>query len=354
MMKGNHTDFLEVKDVLETSESADSETITRIITEELKACGLNIALVCGFGSDGASVMTGKHNGVGARLQKVCSIMVRSHCISHRLALACSDANDTVKYIQTIEVTLRQLWKWLEYPKRCSAFLKVCVTLQKIKLANDEPAKQKKLSTSLAVKIQKARRTRLSTGQSVSSICRNLVALMQTLRQFKDNDATAQGLLQRMNNTKFVGTMLLMNAVLPHLNTLSKLFQKDHTCYTSIRTALESTKSRIAEIRTSLDLVSELQTAIQAGGDYASLDLELKEDGQVETFLKNLVVNYTTALERNLDRRFQEAAPVLEAFSIFDPTCLPHPGDPSFKVYGVDEVKVLCKQFQFNVDHTLAQ
>jgi len=256
-----------VKDVLETSESADSETITRIITDELKACGLNLVLVCGFGSDGASVMTGKHNGVGARLQKVRSIMVQSHCISHRLALACSDANDTVKYIQTIVVTLRQLWKWLEYPKRCSAFVEVCVTLQKIKLANDDPAKQKKLSKSPAVKIQKACRTRwLSTGQSASSICCNLVALMQTLRQFKDDDATAQDLLQRMNNTKFVGTMLLMNAVLPHLNTLSKLFQKDHTCYTSIRPALKSTKSRIAEIHTSLDLVLELQMAFQAGGD----------------------------------------------------------------------------------------
>ena len=37
-----HFHFLEVKDVLETSESADSETLTRIITEELKACGLNL------------------------------------------------------------------------------------------------------------------------------------------------------------------------------------------------------------------------------------------------------------------------------------------------------------------------
>lgn len=61
-------------------------------------------------------MTGKNIGVGARLQKVCSIMERSHYINHRLALACSDANDTVKYIQTIEFTLRQLWKWLEYPR----------------------------------------------------------------------------------------------------------------------------------------------------------------------------------------------------------------------------------------------
>ena len=342
-----HFDFLKVKDVLETSESADSETLTRIITEELKACGLNLALVCGFGSDSASVMTGKNNGVGARLQKVCSIMVRSHCINHRLALACSDANETVKYIQTIEVTLCQLWKRLEYPKRCSAFVKVCVSLQKIKLAtaNDDHTKQKKLSKSLAVKIQKACRTRwLSTGQNVSSICRNLLALMQTLRQFKEADATAQGLLQRMTNTKFVGMMLLLNAVLPHLHTLSKVFQKDHTCYTFIRPALESTKSRISAIQSSFDFVFELQTAIQPGGDYASLELELKDDGQVEAFLRNLVVTYMTALERNLDIRLQEAAPILEAFSIFDPSCLPKPEDPAFKKYAVDEVKMLCKHF----------
>ena len=126
----------------------------------------------------------------------------------------------------------------------------------------------------------------------------------------------------------------------------------HVC--SIRPALESTKSRISEIRSSFDLVLELQTAIQPGGDYASLELELKDDSQEEAFLKNLVVNYTTALERNLDRRFKEAAPILEAFSIFDPTCLPKPEDPPFKKYGVDEVKVLCKQFQFDKDHTLAQ
>ena len=85
-----------------------------------------------------------------------------------------------------------------------------------------------------------------------------------------------------------------------------------------------------------------------------MKLELKDDSQVEAYLKNLVDNYTTALERNLDRRFQEAPPVLEAFSIFDPTCLPKPEDPVFKEYGVDEGKVLCKQFQFDKDHTLAQ
>lgn len=63
----------------------------------------------------------------------------------------------------------------------------------------------------------------------------------------------------------------------------------------------------------LTLFLSCKTAIQPGADYASLELELKDDelkddGQVEAFLKNIVVNYTTALERNLDRQFQEAAP----------------------------------------------
>ena len=59
-----------MKDVLEISESADSENITRIIAVELKAFGLNLAIVCGFGSDGASVMTGKNNGVGQAQKSV--------------------------------------------------------------------------------------------------------------------------------------------------------------------------------------------------------------------------------------------------------------------------------------------
>lgn len=101
---------------------------------------------------------------------------------------------------------------------------------------------------------------------------------------------------------------------------------------------KSTKSRIADIRSSFDLVSELQKAIQPGWEYAALELELGEGGQVEAFLSNLVVN--------LDRRFQEEEPVLESFSICYPSCLPKPEDPNFKSHGVDSVRALCKQFQF--------
>lgn len=209
-----HFDFLEVKDCLATSDSADAETITHLIVEELKESSPQVENACGFGSDGASVMTGAQNGVGARLQAVCPLLVRTHCINHRLALACGDANDQVNFITIVETTLRQFWKWLEYPKRCSACIKVCKSLRRVQVPAD--ATQKK---SLAV--QKACRTGwLSTGKSVLSVCTNLVALMQTLRKFKERDATADGLLKRMNNIKFVGTLLILNEVLPHLNILS--------------------------------------------------------------------------------------------------------------------------------------
>ena len=66
--------------------------------------------------DGASVMTGAQNGVGARLQVVSPLLVQTHCINHRLSLACGEANDQVKFITTVETTLKQLWKWLKYPR----------------------------------------------------------------------------------------------------------------------------------------------------------------------------------------------------------------------------------------------
>ena len=268
--------FLEVKDVLENADAPDAVTITQTILDELKACGFDLNKLCGFGSDGASVMTGHKNGVGARLQKAAPIMLRSHCINHRLALACGDANEKVGYITKAETILRQLWSWLEYPKRSAAFVKTVKNYHEMNIPINTNGK--KISRKLAVKVQKACRTRwLSTGQSVSSVCRNLVPLILTLRQFKETDATAHGPLTRMNNCQFVGTMLLLNIILPQLNILSKLFQKDHTCYLSIKPALESTKSQLAEVRESVDLVKELETALS--GQYAELELSLSEECQ---------------------------------------------------------------------------
>lgn len=345
-----HFDFLEIKDVLENSPSANAETITELIIEELKECGLPPQNLCGFGSDGASVMTGSKSGVGVRLKKTAVIMIRSHCINHRLALACGDTNDFVKYIQVVETTLKQVWKWLEYPKHSAAFVKACKITRKLDVEAG-----KKLDKKLSVKVQKACRTRwLSTGKAVASVGQHLVPLLQTFRDIQDNDATAAGLLQRMNNTKFVGTLLMLNKVLPHLNTLSKIFQKDHTCYSCLKPSLEYTKAMIQDIQTNYDVVKDLSDHVASDGPYAALELSGEKDPKIMHFLTTLVQSYSTELVKNLDNRFKEACPVFQAFSVFDPTCLPKSTDVQFLNYGDDHIKVICEQLQFNTDQALAQ
>ena len=74
----------------------------------------------------------------------------------------------------------------------------------------------------------------------------------------------------------------------------------------------------------------------------------------EEVLANLCQSYTLALEKNLDRRFDQAASVLEAFGIFNPTTLPAATDPEFMEYGVASVKILAGQFQFSEDQMTTQ
>ena len=45
----------------------------------------------GFGSNGASVMTGENKGVKGRLKEQNAHMVDIHCMAHRLALSTSQA-----------------------------------------------------------------------------------------------------------------------------------------------------------------------------------------------------------------------------------------------------------------------
>jgi hypothetical protein len=94
-------DFLAVDDVLEDFNSANAEAIKNMIKKQMRNSKLDIHSLSGLATDGASVMTGKRNGVAALLRRESKLLLNVHCICHRLALACGDANDHVQYIQTV-------------------------------------------------------------------------------------------------------------------------------------------------------------------------------------------------------------------------------------------------------------
>ena len=70
---------------------ANAEVITGKILDVLKECDLADNNLKSFVCDGASVMTGKVNGVAAWQRRINKVMLKFHCICHTLALTCADS-----------------------------------------------------------------------------------------------------------------------------------------------------------------------------------------------------------------------------------------------------------------------
>ena len=58
----------------------------------------SVSDISSFGSDGASVMTGRNEGVATRLKRLNNNIISVHCVAHRLALATSQASQSVPYL----------------------------------------------------------------------------------------------------------------------------------------------------------------------------------------------------------------------------------------------------------------
>ena len=166
------TDFLAVNDILESSTSANAETIKSVVVKQLSDCDLDINKLSGLSTDGASVMVGKENGVTAKLKREAKRLLNVHCICHRLALACGDANDHISYIKTVEKVLIRLWSFFHNSgKRTAAYTKAVIALAELHISRS--AKKR-----VVKHVTKATRTRwLSTESTVDGIFLNFVPLI---------------------------------------------------------------------------------------------------------------------------------------------------------------------------------
>lgn len=97
---------------------------------------LEVFQLTGLATYGASVMTGRRNGVASQLREESKLLLSMHCICHRLALACNDANDDVAYIKTVEKILIQLWSLFHNSaKKMAAYAKAVVNYNQISLSS---------------------------------------------------------------------------------------------------------------------------------------------------------------------------------------------------------------------------
>ena len=86
-------------------ESGTGEVIAQEIQNCLKSRNVDISKVMGFGSDGATAMTGKDKGCTGRLLLKNPMMINYHCLAHKLALVSSQAANNVPYLKEYQETL---------------------------------------------------------------------------------------------------------------------------------------------------------------------------------------------------------------------------------------------------------
>jgi len=100
--------FLFIEDVLNDPEvdGATADVLLKVVTKQLDDSKLQLHNMMRIATDGAAVMTGKRNGLAAKLKSLNNNMIPFHCVCHRLVLSCIDANDEASHISVVETILQ--------------------------------------------------------------------------------------------------------------------------------------------------------------------------------------------------------------------------------------------------------
>ena len=151
-------------------------------------------------------MTGRINGVGARLKRRQPILTSFHCVCHRLELAAAQAG-SVLHRKKFKPTLSQLFYFYQNsPVRMSG-------LKAIQELLETPT----------LKLKRAADTRWLSHESA---CRTLVKVLPAVlvslgREAEERgDALAHGLSKVVRQYNFIATLYMMCDILPVITRLS--------------------------------------------------------------------------------------------------------------------------------------
>ena len=158
-------------------------TVKDAMWQELKSKNVKFEKIVGFGSDGASVMTGTGIGVTGLIMREHPHLINVHCIAHRLALCTSSAAAQVPAMKDFRETLISLFK---YFKKSS---KRVQSLEAIQETLEEPTLQ----------IKRVHDVRwLSFYSALSNVHRSLEPLIVYLKEENHQaNPKAAGLLKKV-------------------------------------------------------------------------------------------------------------------------------------------------------------
>ncbi|CAI7864641.1 unnamed protein product [Closterium sp. NIES-54] len=89
-----------------TVERCDAGSLFEVLLNHLRSAAVDVSKIVGISTDGASVMTGKENGLVARLREHVPHLFSCHCIAHREALAVKDAAESNEDLGMVDKVVR--------------------------------------------------------------------------------------------------------------------------------------------------------------------------------------------------------------------------------------------------------
>lgn len=290
-------------------------------------------------TDGAGAMIGRHNGMAAIIKRDVPDLINIHCVCHRLALACADAAKELSYIKKVEGLLLQVWKFYEYsPKKTAKF-----AIVQGQLLNLLPKEQLSEAKKHMKKAKKAVASRwLFFDTSVGAMIQEFIAHLQTFEFFKEEDATACGLLTQTRCHKFIGAIYILKEVLAPLAVLSKTLQQGELSFAGLPPAVSYCLAKLDDVLKREDVIlATLSDDLAENGKFGLAGIQITEAST--TFLGGLLTTYVAKLKENISARFP-SLPLVQAFSIFNLQRLPAKEATDFKTYGVNHVATLADHF----------
>ncbi|CAI7736957.1 unnamed protein product [Closterium sp. NIES-53] len=89
-----------------TVERCDAGSLFEVLLNHLRSAAVDVSKIVGISTDGASVMTGKENGLVARLREHVPHLFSCHCIAQREALAVKDAAESNEDLGMVDKVVR--------------------------------------------------------------------------------------------------------------------------------------------------------------------------------------------------------------------------------------------------------
>ncbi|KAL5022803.1 hypothetical protein ScPMuIL_001958 [Solemya velum] len=310
-------------------EDGTGEGLATVLWEEVCSRGIPPSKVIGFGSDGASVMTGEGKGVKGRLLQHNPHMIHIHCMAHRLALCTSQAAADIPMLKKYQEWLTSLF----YNLKVSATREN--ELHKVQAVLDSPV----------LKYKEIHAVRwLSCFQAVEAVYRTLDPLIVYFHQRNAaKDPKAKGLMKVMASTQFVYITYLLMDVLPIVSRLCLQLQAQDLDVAKAKVSLDQCLS-------DLDAYREDRQLFPTHIEHFDTDVVLKEEkyefkghllASTSTNLTALKSQFLNKLVANINKRFPHRS-IINNFFILAMRTIHMVSDP--ENFGNDELEELLKHF----------